>query len=66
MQQDIDHETIIVLQVLYYEVVLIGMTGQQYKMIIFGEIQQIQILQDNDHVRVVTMYQHKQSGLEYT
>ena len=38
MQHDTDHEIIIVVVSLYYEVVHIDMTGQQYKMIIYGEI----------------------------
>jgi hypothetical protein len=40
------------------------MIGQQYKIIIFGEIQQIQIYPDNDLVRVDIMYQQMQNGHE--
>ena len=64
MQQDIDHEIIIVLPVLYFEVILIDLIGQRFKMIIFGEIQQILQQQDNDHVQMVIMYHHNQNGLE--
>ena len=41
------------------------MIGQQYKMIIYGEIQLILMKQDNDHVLVDIIYQQMQNGYEY-
>jgi len=39
--------------------------GIQPKMIIYGEIKQIQMKLENDHVKNDIMYQLKQNGHEY-
>ena len=44
---------------------MIQQIGIQHKMIIYGEIEQIQMNQENDHVLIDIMSQQMQNGYEY-
>gem|GEM_PF-3396858 len=63
MQLDMALEIIILEHILFYEVHLTDMTGQQYKMMIYGEVLLTLMKQDSDLVKIDIIYQEKQNGL---